>query len=223
MKTRIYLISLITILSVNVSSQYVSPVKDDDLYSFQVANMYFEVDASFGGHVSSLKLNDEELMFVDRTYGDDFLWGSTLWPAPQDDWPSAGFYWFKYFTLDSAGYTGGIVNDSVVLVSDIDKGIQFRKIFYASEEDTSVTIKYYLKNASVSTIYNAPWELTRVPQEGITFFPKGEGEVSDLLAEYTQVIDSIVWYEYANGQLGNRKFKCDGRLGWFAFLNDKLA
>ena len=208
---------IIIFIALNTSAQDVTPLKDSVLYSFQVADMYFEVDAGFGGRISSLKLGDEEVMFVDRDYADGILWGSTLWPAPQSVWG-----WPPSTTLDSDPYSGGISGNYVILTSDVDEdsNLRFKKTFYASKEDTSVTIIYTLINEGQDTENDAAWEVTRVPSGGISFFPAGEGSVTDALAVYVVTQNNVSWYEYESSNAGNRKFFSDGRNGWFAHAND---
>jgi len=221
MKKKINFISgiclVILLTALNTTAQYVTPQQNGALYSFQVADMYFEVDSSFGGRISSLKLGDEEIMFVDRDYTDGILWGSTLWPAPQSDWG-----WPPSVVLDSDPYSGGITGDSVILASGVDEdsNLRFKKTFYASEEDTSVTIIYTSINEGDVTENNALWEVTRVPPGGISFFPSGEGSVTGNFADYVETLNNVSWYEYESSDPGNRKFLSDGSDGWFAHIND---
>ncbi len=221
MKKKIKIISgiclIILFTALNTSAQLVPPQQNGALYSFQVAGMYFEVDSSFGGRISSLKFGDKEVMFVDRDYTDGILWGSTLWPAPQNDWG-----WPPSVVLDSDPYSGGISGDSVILVSGVDNAsnLRFKKIFYASVEDTSVTILYTCINEGGATENNGLWEVTRVPPGGITFFPSGEGSVTGGFASYTEKVNNVTWYEYDNSDAGNNKFFSDGSNGWFAHVND---
>ena len=115
---------IILLIALNTLAQDVTPQKDGDLYSFQVADMYFEVDESFGGRISSLKLGDEEIMFVDRNYADGILWGSTLWPAPQSVWG-----WPPSTILDSDPYTAEISGNYVIMASEVDgnSNLRFKK------------------------------------------------------------------------------------------------
>ncbi|NJM14076.1 MAG: hypothetical protein HC896_00600 [Bacteroidales bacterium] len=91
----------------------VPPQVDGDLYSIAFNNMYFEADASFGGRISSFKLNDKELLFDNRNYSDPILWGSTLWDSPQSAWG-----WPPAKTLDSEPYTASISENKIIMVSN---------------------------------------------------------------------------------------------------------
>ncbi|UCH15764.1 MAG: T9SS type A sorting domain-containing protein [Bacteroidales bacterium] len=211
-------ICLITlIITSNTSAQDITPQKDSVLYSFQVADMYFEMDESFGGRISSLKLGDKEVMFVNRDYSDPILWGSTVWPAPQNVWG-----WPPSTTLDSDPYSGMISGNYVIMTSDVDddSNLRFKKTFYASGEDTSVTIVYTFINEGLDTENDAVWEVTRVPPGGVSFFPAGEGSVTGNLAVYVETVNNVSWYEYENSHQGGRKFYSDGSKGWFAHASD---
>ncbi len=208
---------ILLLLALNITAQDITPVKNGDLYSFQIADMYFEIDESFGGRISSLKLGDEEIMFVDRGYSDGILWGSTLWPSPQSVWG-----WPPSTTLDSDPYSGIITGNYLILTSNVDSDskLRFKKTFYASQQDTSVNILYAIINEGQETQNEAAWEVTRVPAGGISFFPSGEGSVTGNLAAYVETINNVSWYEYESSDAGNRKFFSDGNNGWFAHVND---
>ncbi len=179
--------------------------------------MYFEVDAGFGGRISSLKLDEEELMFVDRNYGGGYLWGSTFWHSPQGPWG-----WPPAEELDEDPYSGGIEGKSVILQSDVDPDydVSFTKAFFASSADTSVTIMYYINNEGNVATDKSPWEVTRVPAEGLSFFPMGEGDVTGGLAQHTEIVNDVTWYQFNDTDDSGNKFFSDGADGWFAHAND---
>jgi hypothetical protein len=208
---------IILFIALNTFAQDITPQKEGDLYSFQVADMYFEVDQSFGARISSLKLGDNEIMFVNRNYADGILWGSTLWPSPQSVWG-----WPPSATLDSDPYTVVISGNYVIMTSEVDgnSNLRFKKTFYASQQDTSVTIIYTLINEGPNTENDAAWEVTRVPSGGISFFPSGAGSVTSGLAVYVEKINNVSWYEYENSDAGNQKFFSDASNGWFAHVNE---
>ena len=208
---------IVLLATINIKAQLVTPQQDGALYYFQVADMYFEVDSSFGGRISSLKLGDKEIMFVDREYSDPILWGSTAWDSPQSNWG-----WPPSEVLDSDPYSVSISGDSIILTSGVDDAsdLRFRKTFFASTEDTSVTIIYTFINEGASDKHRAAWEVTRVPAGGISFFPSGEGSVTSGLASYTEKVNDVTWYEYENSDAGNNKFFSDGSYGWYVHSND---
>jgi hypothetical protein len=208
---------IVLLATINTKAQLVTPQQNGALYYFQVADMYFEVDSSFGGRISSLKLGDKEIMFVDREYSDPILWGSTLWDSPQSNWG-----WPPSEVLDSDPYSVSISGDSIILTSGVDgaSNLRFRKTFFASTEDTSVTIIYTFINEGASDKHRAAWEVTRVPAGGISFFPSGEGSVTGDFAGYVETLNDVSWYGYESSDPGNKKFFSDGSYGWYAHAND---
>ncbi len=207
-----YLISFYIFLTY---SQTVIPQKDGDLYSLQLTDIYFEVDASFGGRIKSFMYNDNEILMTD--YSTDYLTGSILWHSPQSEWG-----WPPSTTLDSDPYSDSIVDNKIVLESDEDNdfNLAFKKIYCANEGDNFVSIEYRIINKGTSETEKAAWEVTRVPAGGITFFPMGDGSITGGLASFVEIVDGIAWYEYSTNDDANNKFFSDGSYGWFAHVND---
>jgi hypothetical protein len=221
-KTGYFTFLFLTIFCFQIRSQ-VTPEKDGDLFYFNFANVYFEVDASEGARISSFKVDGTEILNTTKTT--DYTWGSTFWPSPQNEWSAWAIWntWPPPATIDISPYSGGISGSSISLLSDIDPGpeIQVRKTFEASLEDTSITITYTLINTKSSSQNYACWENTRVLTGGISFFPIGPGGKSgDMSSKYEEKDDSIVWYEYSSSDEG--KINADGKDGWRAHVNKEI-
>ena len=200
-------------------SQKVTPQLSGSKCYFQVANVYFEVYPAYGGRISSLKLDNKEIMYIDSV-GGNYLWGSTFWQSPQSDWN-----WPPSTSLDQLAYSGGIYGDSVNILSKVDDtwstNLRFRKTFYADLSDTSVTIKYFMINTGSSACVNAPWEITRVPVGGMEFFPD-TGSTTGPLAAQTSKIGQLRWLNYTGSSSG---LKCFGNSleNWTAWINSDSA
>jgi hypothetical protein len=209
------LLSLTTMLF----GQRVIPQLNGDRCYFQVANVYFEVDPTYGGRITSLKLDDKEILYTNTGVG---MWGSTFWQSPQTwAWPPAS-------SLDYDPYHGGINGDIVSVISNVDNKsntkLKFRKIFHANLNDTSVTIDYYMVNTGTSAKSFAPWEITRVPVGGMAFFPDS-GSITGSLSSAFQKIGNLLWIDYTGANLPgtpNKSF-CDGKEGWTAWINSDSA
>jgi len=224
MKKRLLYISqtiLVGLLIISpVKAQSIAPAIDGKgNYYFSVGNVRFEVDPSFGSRISSLKIDGNEMMFVDSTLNGGHVWGSNLWPSPQSwGWPPS-------VELDNDPYTGGIVGDSVSLLSEVDatydSHLQFRKTFKASLSDTSVTIRYTMINTGSSDNSFSPWELTRAPSGGMAFFPYDliHDTITGKLSEQVQKDKGVAWYKYVDIN-ASQKFFANGSEGWFAYIND---
>jgi len=178
------------LFSLNASSQRVAPVQDGDIYSFTVGNIVFELDASFGGRISSFKINGTDILYPAQN-GNDFLWGSTLWPSPQT-WP-----WPPPFdALEYDAYAGEIKDNKVILTSAKDDytKLVFEKTFYVNSADSSVNIEYKVLNDGTSGKSVAAWEVSRVHSGGITFFPRGAGSITGAFGNQFETIDGIAWF-----------------------------
>jgi hypothetical protein len=198
-------------------AQKEKPVKKENgIYSFQVANLTFEVDAKSGGRVSAFKIDGKDFLSGKNINPEN--WGSTFWSSPQSAWG-----WPPPAELDKLEYSGGIENNTVVLSSQKDPklGYVVKKEFTANAKDTSVTIRYTIINNSDSTRSVSPWEITRVPPGGLTFFPTGKGNKNGGLAPLMKDAIGMTWFAY-NASLvpeGNVKLICDGSEGWMAQIN----
>jgi hypothetical protein len=185
---------------------------------FQIANVYFEVDPSYGGRISSLKIDNNEYLYVSLDYG--YLWGSTFWQSPQSAWGEPG-NWPPSAILDEGSYSGGIAGDSILLRSkeDVTFHLIFKKIFKADLTDTSITINYSIINTDkVSHSYSA-WELTRVPCNGLFLFPAGPGGIAGASSNQVDTLNGIDWYLFNASKPSGQKFYADGKEGWSAWVN----
>ena len=195
-------------------AQNVSPVKGiESKYSISFANIYFEVDTALGGRISSFQLSSAEILNTNAS--NSLQIGSTFWPSPQSVWK-----WPPIAALDRKPYSVSIVHDELILTSGISSGnLRVHKIFSANPLDSSISIKYIMKNEGATAISWAPWEITRVKASGITFFEKGEGTITGNMIDNTNETSGIVWYDQntTTPSFTKNKFFCDGK-GWLAHV-----
>jgi hypothetical protein len=198
-----------------VLTQNVAPAKGEgDKYSFRFANLYFEVDAAMGGRISSFKLDSTEILNFNKAAL--LQSGSTFWPSPQSVWK-----WPPYAVIDRNPYSASILSNELILTSEITKSnLRVQKIFSANSQDSSINIKYIMKNEGTTDFSWAPWEITRVKASGITFFDKGDGSVTGNMTGNTTENSGIVWYDQntTKPSLTINKFFCDGK-GWLAHVS----
>ena len=207
---------LLVFLLFSGKSQPIVPQKmDGSKFVFTCANVYFEVDAAKGARITSFKLNENELMYVDFSTTD--MAGSTFWPSPQSVWG-----WPPAVNLDSRPYLATVSQDKIVLKGSPDgkSMLRFYKTISANRSDTSVMIDYCMKNEKSSAQKWAPWEITRVLNGGLTVFAKGEGNITGDMVGRTENISDYVWYDQdqTSGEAGS-KFFCDGK-GWLAHVTN---
>ncbi len=196
---------------------------DSITYTLGNSIISLSVDLKTGARISSLKYEEKELLYIDR---ESYNWGSTFWYSPQTwKWPPSKQLDAEPYDLK---YTGG--NRYFISAPDTDKGtgLQFKKNLSLNTSDTSFTIDYTSFNTSGTPFSMSPWEVTRFPSGGITFFPhQKESEVTGDLA--AQVLDSldVAWFDYDSSRVpetGNPKFFADGEEGWLAHItNDRIV
>jgi hypothetical protein len=210
-----YLFSFLLILTVfsNTQAQSVIPEKGTgSIFSLTFANIYFEVDSARGARISSLMLDNTEILYNDFNATDNA--GSTFWPSPQSVWG-----WPPAVNLNNKPYSVTISGNKITFKGAIDTKSQLRfyKTMYANTSDTSITIEYVMKNEKSTVQKWAPWEISRVLASGLTVFPKGLGSVTGDMKTRTSEENGYVWYDQDHANSPGNKFFSDGK-GWLAHV-----
>jgi hypothetical protein len=216
-KSLLYL--LLYLMALQAQSQVV-PILSNGKYSFSFNNVYFEVNPTVGGRVSSVQVGGNEMLYLNQASGND-NWGATFWPAPQAIWN-----WPPPDTLNNKPYSTSVNGNSLVLKSGPKKKLvacSFVKTFSANVLDTSINVKYTIKNIKSTANSLSPWQIARVPSGGIAFFPTGQDAATGDLSSLATYKDGITWFDYDSTKIptGVPKLNSDGSEGWFAFLNNQ--
>jgi len=208
---RTLFISLLTVL-------FACPVLGQDTegkYTLSNGHLQMVIDAERGAKILSLKYDDQEVISQSR-WPESF--GSTFWTSPQKEWN-----WPPVPEIDKQPYT--VEKDGKVLrmtsgVSDRLK-YRIRKEFSVDEEDGAFVITYSIINESNETRRVAPWEITRVKNEGgLIFFEAPADSIWPAgLMNFTNA-HGAAWYVADEAQQ-NRKVNADGK-GWLAYLANGL-
>ena len=208
---RTLFISLLTVL-------FACPVLGQDTegkYTLSNGHLQMVIDAERGAKILSLKYDDQEVISQSR-WPESF--GSTFWTSPQKEWN-----WPPVPEIDKQPYT--VENDGKVLrmtsgVSDRLK-YRIRKEFSVDEKDGAFVITYSIINESKETRQVAPWEITRVKNEGgLIFFEAPADSIWPAgLMNFTNA-QGAAWYVADEAQQ-NRKVNADGK-GWLAYLANGL-
>lgn len=184
-------------------------------YTLSFGKILLQVDAAKGGRVISLKFNDTEILFKGSS---PFNSGSTFWPSPQAVWK-----WPPIANIDYKPYSIQVLKDTLLLQSTADTiyHLKVTKKFYINIVDTSIVITYTLKNEGKTATSWAPWEVTRVPANGITFFAKGDTGVWGTMASKPELEKNYYWYDQTmlDAAAAGKKFFSDGK-GWLAHVNN---
>ena len=95
------------------------------------------------------------------------------------------------------------------------------KSFYTNKRDQSLTVRYAIINSGKQARKVAPWEISRVPNNGgwIFFESPVEGITPAGLMPF-KAAEGVAWYQ-TDTTNENRKVNADGK-GWLAYLNDGL-
>jgi hypothetical protein len=185
-------------------------------YAFESSPLYLAVDTADGSRIVSLKWNDTEILYLQSSID---MNGSTFWPAPQSLWG-----WPPLAAIDNKPYKVTLSGNKLILSSATEKtlGIRVYKAFSMDKRDSSILIKYYIKNEGSKSLSLAPWEITRVPLNGPIIFSKEDGDVWGTLASDAVEMNGCFWYDQQNSHASNNanKFFVNGK-GWLAYVNAK--
>ncbi len=168
-----------------------------------------------GGKILSLKYKDREVI-SQLKWPESF--GSTFWTSPQKEW-----YWPPVPEFDKQPYTLEEKDGSLVMTSGVAEklGYRIRKFFATDAKDNAIVVTYSIINESDQERQVAPWEITRVPNDGgLIFFDAPIDSITpaglmDFKSGY-----GAVWYK-TDAANDNRKINADGK-GWLAFCNNGL-
>ena len=203
--------------ALNMFSQVSIEKLSGSYYEITLNGQKMLIDAGCGGRIVSLKSNRHELLLQDSI--NPINYGSTFWVSPQDwGWPPPAI-------LDRGRYSVRIENNSLMLSSGVDDLMKCKieKTIHSVVGDTSFVIEYKIINESDIILKYAPWEVTRVPAGGITFFP--EGPAGGKRQSKLNIIkhEGIVWF-YFDPLLVNdhQKLFYNGKEGWLAHQTNSL-
>jgi uncharacterized protein DUF4380 len=199
------------------------PTLTNGRYVFEAGDLALEVAPSIGGRVTRFSLAGTNILTGPEVVaaGPDTtpnMYGSTFWTSPQSTWS-----WPPEIALDSAPQSA-IVNGNVLsLQSDAGAitGYAVQKRFSLDAQKGLVAIEYVLQNQR-ATVKAAPWEISRVPKEGIVLFAAASAATaqSTLPAE---LLDGIAWVDIAQAPSMDSKLFQDGAEGWLAYVYRDLV
>ncbi len=187
-------------------------------YLFRAGELELEVDPSIGGRVTRFSLGSVNILTGPEVVaaGEGSLpnmYGSTFWTSPQSDWG-----WPPEAAIDVASHLARVNGSVLTLSSDpgATTGYSVQKRFWADAERGLVTLEYTLQNQR-ATRAAAPWEISRVPKEGLAFFPSTSAPLSQSTLP-VQSVDGVSWVEIASAPPTDSKLFQDGTEGWLAYV-----
>ena len=207
---KLFVFAFMTLLTVTAEGS-----EQTDKTVVSVGDVTMQIDAEKGGKILSLKYKDQEVISQLR-WPESF--GSTFWTSPQKEWN-----WPPVPEFDKQPYTVEQKDGSIILTSQVSERLKYRirKTFTTDQKDQAIIVTYSIINESDETRQVAPWEITRVPNDGgIIFFDAPVDGITPaglmpFKAEY-----GVAWYQ-TDDTNENRKINADGK-GWLAYCNKGL-
>ena len=200
------------VAAIGSTSASATTQQDDQTGKYDLKNGHLSmtIDAAKGGKILSFKYDDREIISQLR-WPEAF--GSTFWTSPQKEWN-----WPPVKEFDKNPYTVEQDGATLRMTSEVSERLKCRvgKTFTIDEKDGAIVITYTITNEGDEPRSVAPWEVTRVQNEGgLIFFdapvdgiwPAG---LMDFKAQH-----GLAWYQ-TDETNENRKVNADGK-GWLAY------
>jgi hypothetical protein len=200
-----------------------APALEAGRYVFRMGQLELEVDPGIGGRVTRFSLVGENILTGPEVVasGEGSLpnmYGSTFWTSPQSAWG-----WPPEAAIDAALLESRLVGDTLELASEpgASTGYAVRKRFWTDVGRDLISIEYTLENQR-AVLPAAPWEISRVPKEGLVLFAaKAPALVQSSLPSTFR--DGVAWVDIALAPPTDSKLFQDGSEGWLAYIYRDLA
>lgn len=209
-----FFISFLMVLTIGITS--VSAQNDNEgKYTLKNGNLTMTIDAAKGAKILSFKYGDQEIISQLR-WPEAF--GSTFWTSPQKEW-----FWPPVPEYDKKPYQVEEADGVLRMTSEVSEKLKYRicKQFAVDEQDQAFVITYSIINESDETRKVAPWEITRVVNEGgLIFFDAPADSIWPAGLMSFKDAFGAAWYQ-ADEAGENRKVNADGK-GWLAYCANGL-
>jgi hypothetical protein len=187
----------------------------------------FEVDPQQGARITRFSLNGQNVIAGADVTGMSINWGSTFWPSPQSVWS-----WPPITSIDSEAYTAALEGNTIVLTSpppaSTGPRVSVVKRFSANLSAGAIELQFTLKNEEATAKSWAPWQVTRVAPNGLTFFATGVAPVYNKLTVTNS--GGITWFKQPEGiptplptSPDQPKLIADAGEPWLAYATGKVV
>ena len=185
-------------------------------YVLCMGDVSMTIDAAHGGKILSYKYKDQEII-SQSSWRESF--GSTFWTSPQKEWN-----WPPVPEYDKMPYSVNHYSATeLALTSQMSERMKYRirKNFVVDASDNAIVVTYTIINESDETRQVAPWEITRVANDGgLVFFDAPLSSVTPAGLLSFEAKHGAVWYR-SDEAPQNRKINADGK-GWLAYCSNGL-
>ena len=185
---------------------------DDEPFVLRNGNATMTVDPAKGGKILSLKYKDTEVLSQSR-WPESF--GSTFWTSPQSEWN-----WPPVPEYDSRPYTAEQKNGALILTGEESARYHYRIRKEFRPAGNCIEVTYSIINEAAVERKVAPWEISRVPSDGVIFFDATPETITPIGLLPITFQNEGSWYQVDEAR-ANRKINADGA-GWYAYANDGL-
>jgi hypothetical protein len=191
-----------------------APTVDGTVYRWRFGEASFTVDAGLGARITEFCVGAENILTSADVNPINF--GSTCWTSPQSQWG-----WPPPPELDREPYEVVGTPPELEFRSRpaAALGMVIAKRFRVDPERETFSVAYTFENLSQTPRTLAPWEISRHPVGGLTFFPKGDG-VEGRSTLRSLDAEGAVWFDYDAGAItAHQKLFAHGAEGWAAHLD----
>jgi hypothetical protein len=188
------------------------PIERGDQLVLEFGQTFFEVTPGHGARVTSLRHAGQELLKLSGAPNFEDALGSTFWPSPQS-WP-----WPPPAEIDTLAYSASIdAQGSLTLASQphIDTGLKVEKRFSADLSREALVLEYAMTNIDSEPRQWAPWEITRMPAQGLAFWPSAGTPFGENPLAYHEALGHT-WCQPADTE-GEAKLFADAAGGYLAY------
>lgn len=194
----------------------VTPVERNGRWLFEAAGITFEVDPRVGGRITSFGFVGANLLTGPAVNMAN--WGSTFWTSPQSVW-----MWPPPPQIDNQPYAVAASSDRLTLTGAVSPsiGVNVSKTFSMDRSTGAVQLTYKVTNQRPAAVRVAPWEITRVANRGLAFFPTGSMmTLSPGATLPTSNVGGVTWFAYRAAEIrADSKLSADATEGWLAYVD----
>jgi hypothetical protein len=142
------------------------PTREGHTFVFRAGAHKLVIDPEDGGRTIELSFEGRNALI--EKHDSPQAYGSSFWPSPQRDWD-----WPPPVELDRERWSAVVDGECLILESRANEklGVRARQTIRQHETSGVVSFDYEIHNVSQRVRNVAPWQNTRVPPGGLTFFP----------------------------------------------------
>lgn len=192
-----------------------APLNESEYYDLTVGKASMRIDAANGARITSLRYDTIEVLSQNPRPN---MYGSTFWTSPQKEWN-----WPPVREHDIMRYEVKKKGGKIIMTSQLSEKIPLRivKQFAVDKKAGCFVVTYSIINESREDRQVAPWEITRVPAEGIISFdaPMESIQPAGLMNFVDR--DGVKCFEIDQAER-QRKINADGK-GWLTYRNKGLV